>query len=117
MPFSRESGSDSSWQSSDTGDDVAALQSFLAEETFLPPPPPGSSPASAFDGATREALARWQAAVGVPPTGTFGDASRLAYMQMQARLCVSLLLCLACGPQMLSLVIPLHCCYSARLGA
>jgi len=58
---------------------VAALQQFLVEEACLP----STAVTGTFDGTTRAALSRWQAAVGVPATGYFGDASRLAYLQGQ----------------------------------
>lgn len=63
------------------GADVASLQRFLVGEARLPP----AAVTGRFDGATRTALAEWQAAAGVPATGYFGDASRLAYLQGQAR--------------------------------
>ena len=62
------------------GADVTALQQFLVGEVRPPPAITGI-----FDGATRAALTQWQAAAGVPATGYFGDASRLAYLQGQAR--------------------------------
>ena len=61
------------------GADVASLQRFLVGEARLPP----AAVTGTFDGATRAALAEWQADVGVPVTGYFGDASRLAYLQGQ----------------------------------
>ena len=61
------------------GADVAALQQFLVEEACLP----STAVSGTFDGTTRAALSQWQAAVGVPATGYFGDASRLAYLQGQ----------------------------------
>ena len=60
---------------------MAALQQFLVEEACLP----SRAVTGAFDGTTRTALAQWQAAAGVPATGYFGDASRLAYLQGQVR--------------------------------
>ena len=44
---------------------MAALQQFLVEEVLLPP----AAVTGSFDGATRTALAQWQAAAGVPATG------------------------------------------------
>ena len=61
------------------GTDVAALQQFLVEEAGLP----STAVTGTFDGTTRAALTQWQAAMGVPVTGYFGDASRLAYLQGQ----------------------------------
>ena len=62
------------------GADVEALQQFLVGEVRPPP-----AVTSTFDGATRAALTQWQATAGVPATGYFGDASRLAYLQCQVR--------------------------------
>ena len=58
---------------------MAALQQFLVEEACLP----STAVTGTFDGPTRAALSHWQAAMGVPATGYFGDASRLAYLQGQ----------------------------------
>ncbi len=61
------------------GDEVAALQRFLAEEVFASQ----RHVTGLFGPPTAAALRRWQQERGVPPSGTFGDVSRLACLHQQ----------------------------------
>jgi len=60
---------------------VAALQHFLAEEGFASQ----RHVTGLFGPPTAAALRRWQRERGVPPSGTFGDISRLAYLHQQVK--------------------------------
>jgi hypothetical protein len=52
----------------DSGDDVGLLQSFLFEGGYL-----NRDPTKYYDEITKQALAKMQAEVGLPPTGVFDD--------------------------------------------
>jgi peptidoglycan hydrolase-like protein with peptidoglycan-binding domain len=67
------------------GEDVMALQSFLKQRGFFATPD-GFAEVNGYYGLiTRVAVARWQRANGIYPSGQFGSLSRLAYLQQQVR--------------------------------
>lgn len=68
---------DSGLQPGDRGEPVAVLQRALAALGYLQPGA-GASPSGELDGPTRFALQRFQGDAGLPQTGTFRDADRLA---------------------------------------
>jgi len=63
------------------GDDVSELQRFLREQGVLDA---GEFNRGFFGSRTREATASWQLEHDVPPTGAFGELSRMAYLHERA---------------------------------
>lgn len=62
------------------GEDVLALQNFLADEGYYNPLDGGYT--GYFGSVTKEALQAWQRDVGLPSTGVFDAASRWAYIKL-----------------------------------
>ncbi len=61
------------------GDEVRALQEFLEAKGFLTLP--GNSTKGYFGGITKRALAEYQASVGLPATGFFGNLTRAHWVE------------------------------------